>query len=276
MSKKAKILGAVVMTAIMVLLAFSGINAPLSRQGVNAQNLNETNDAKYNVNNTDNSLLRSIEVPVSTSVYKTQAGMAVVELKYNYMNDRTISNAELGKSTVIKLNSGTVSVEVNGRVVTLSIILNDKNIVNRINPSSSGFDGTNINVRAMDSSLSGSYVSSSIHYKYRSGHEAVLDVTRVDVLPLSFDTIAQVLAIFGEVVATETGTVVTINPELAELTLAVVTAVAADFGVLYAYALDNGYKSVYLDIGGSWGIYWYNFWQLGVYGEEGAYSNNFN
>ena len=43
MSKKAKILGAVVMTAIMVLLAFSGINAPLSRQGVNAQNLNETN-----------------------------------------------------------------------------------------------------------------------------------------------------------------------------------------------------------------------------------------
>lgn len=278
MNKKARILGVAVMTTIMLFLSFSGINAHSNKQGANAQILNETNDAKYNVNNKVTFFLQSIEVPVSTSEYKTQAGSTVVKLNYNYSNDNKISKTELGNSTAIRLSSNSVGVDVDGRVVTLSIIINDENPVYRLNTSLSSLDAKSISTQAMDSSSSGSYISSSLHYKFRSGHEAVLDVTRVEILPLSFDTIAQILAIFGAVVATEGGTIGATDPALdvTGLIAAVIAGVAVDFGALYAYALENGYKTVYLDIGGSWGIYWYNFWELGAYGEEGVYSNNFN
>lgn len=101
MNKKARILGVAVMTTIMLFLSFSGINAHSSKQGANAQILNETNDAKYNVNNKVTFFLQSIEVPVSTSEYKTQAGSTVVKLNYNYSNDNKISKTELGNSTAI-------------------------------------------------------------------------------------------------------------------------------------------------------------------------------
>ncbi|EQD50883.1 hypothetical protein B1A_13303, partial [mine drainage metagenome] len=49
---------------------------------------------------------------------------------------------------------------------------------------------------------------------------------------------------------------------------------SAEFGYLVAYALYNHYPTVYLDLGASWGTQWWNFYQIGFYGEGGVYTGN--
>ncbi len=117
-------------------------------------------------------------------------------------------------------------------------------------------------------------VNISKHFKYKSGHEALLVVSKIEVMQLVGFTVGEVVVTFGVYVGVEVGAIETTNPEATPLLPAVVAVLAADYAYLCGYALCNNYPTIYFDIGFSWGIYWYNFYQLGAYGKEGVFTGN--
>ncbi len=130
--------------------------------------------------------------------------------------------------------------------------------------------------------VSGGYdYCSNTYYKYPSGYFARLQVTKIEVSSLSLDTLPEIIAVFGEVVVTEEGLILKSIPDyiyevVVPVFLSTTAALAADYALLYTDAVSNHEPAIYLDLGTSWGTQWYNFYRIGVYGEEGAFTGIYN
>ena len=116
------------------------------------------------------------------------------------------------------------------------------------------------------------------YYKYPQNHEAVLVVMKIPVTETSDFTTAKIVAFFGEVVSTGIGDAVgdasaaAAAGASAAFVAVLAAALAVDFVAVYLYALANHDPTFYFDTRASWGTAWYNFYQVGVYGEEGTFT----
>jgi len=119
---------------------------------------------------------------------------------------------------------------------------------------------------------------SNIYYKFPKNHEAALYVTKLPVISGASD--ATIIAVFGEVVSGEVGSLegavyygsAAASIVLPGLLAPIVAALALDYIAIDAYASENHDPTVYFDLGASWGTKWYNFYDVGIYGEEGAFT----
>jgi hypothetical protein len=131
------------------------------------------------------------------------------------------------------------------------------------------------NIKGVAGDCSGTY------YKFPKNHEAALEVVKI---PEIFGVSpADIIAVFGAAVATGIGGLesavegasyiayAAVGAEIAD-TIGVV--LAADYLALSAYAHSQNDPTVYFDIGVSWGTKWWNFEEIGMYGEEGAFTGS--
>jgi hypothetical protein len=115
------------------------------------------------------------------------------------------------------------------------------------------------------------------YYKYPDHHESVLFVMKIPVVETSDFTAAKMIAFFGGVFSDETGSILSRIPwedvaAAAGAFAAVGAALAVDYIALDTYATASHDATVYFDTGASWGTEWYNSYEIGVYGEEGAFT----
>ena len=115
-----------------------------------------------------------------------------------------------------------------------------------------------------------------MYSKSPSGHWAVLSVARLGIYTLSIYSIPDIVATIGSVVVIQSGKVALEIPETSVLLGAIITILAADYAYMYGMAEMNQQPSIYMELGGSIGTQWYNFYQVGVYGEEGYYTGVYN
>ena len=131
------------------------------------------------------------------------------------------------------------------------------------------------NIKGVAGDCNGTY------YKFPKNHEAALEVVKI---PEIFGvSAADVIAVFGAAVSTgigELGSTVeglSIPAYLAvssEIAVTILPLLIGDYVALSAYAHSNHDPTVYFDLGVSWGTKWWNFEEIGVYGEEGAFTGS--
>ena len=206
---------------------------------------------------------------------QTQTGHENVIWVHFELNGNYPNNAN--HTAIIKTSYSTVKVSISKDNLNYTMAfftsLNAKNshpasTANRSGPSHPSLITASTSLGATDS-------VTSIHYKYPSGHEAMLVVSRMAVFALSIYSLPDIIAIIGTTVANDIKIIATADPASSELLLALAVDLAADYATLYAQAEYNHEPTIYLKIGFSWGTQWYNFWQLGVYGEEGLYTADY-
>lgn len=104
----------------------------------------------------------------------------------------------------------------------------------------------------------GEWIGKGIFQGERCGHNKVVEPKKI------------------EYEGVEVGMTVSVDPALVLAVAILPAALLADYAFLYGYALYHNSTTMYIDVEGSWGTQWYNFYQLGAYGEEGVFSGNFN
>lgn len=189
---------------------------------------------------------------------------SVIDVWINY-SVNVGSDISIGNNVTINSPSGTVQVNVSGQMVQLLMVINES-------PSTGGANISNVNYTfpPPDPPFVQAYP------KYPTNYAAMLVVMTIEVYALSIYSIAQIVALFGEVVVTEDGYLVAFQPELTVVLPAITAAIAVDFAYLYGYALAYDYLSIYIDVGGSVGTQWFNFFHIGAYGEEGVFTGDYN
>ncbi len=187
----------------------------------------------------------------------------VVNIWANYIVDGDPAD-NIGNNVTITLSSGIVQVNVTGDMVRLLMSINETH--NNISDVSV--------VKSTIPNPDPPFIKA--YYKYPPNYKAILVVMTIGVSALSVYSIAGIVALFGEVVATEDGTIEAFDPEFTPILPEITAAVAADFAYLHGYALIHGYPTVYIDTGASIGTQWFNFFRIGAYGEEGVFTWDYN
>ena len=113
------------------------------------------------------------------------------------------------------------------------------------------------------------------YYKFPKNHEAALSVVKIPALS-SDASPADIIAVFGEAVLVGSSTVLgAISDFLAALADSALTPIiavlAADYVALNVYAYTQHDPIVYFELCISWDTQWWHFYDIGAYGEEGAF-----
>ncbi|WMT51034.1 MAG: hypothetical protein RE471_08650 [Ferroplasma sp.] len=116
------------------------------------------------------------------------------------------------------------------------------------------------------------------YYKFPKNHEAVLSVIKIPALSPGTSP-ADIVAVFGEaVIAGSSNLLGAISDFLAALAdsalVPVIAVLAADYVALNIYADTQHDPTVYFDLGVSWDTQWWHFYDIGAYGEEGAFTGS--
>lgn len=116
------------------------------------------------------------------------------------------------------------------------------------------------------------------YYKFPKNHEAVLSVVKIPALSPGASP-ADRVAVFGEAVIAGSSTVLgALSDFLAALAdsalVPVIAVLAVDYVVLNVYADTQHDPTVYFDLGVSWDTQWWHFYDIGAYGEEGAFTGS--
>jgi len=261
--KRKKVIIGVLMAAIFVMMAFVPVVHSNSSLKSNSDVVHSSPYIKDNGNRSRNILkLKS---------YKITNNVPGNYMKYNLTFMAPNNIAKSGNIITIENKYGKVNVYSNLNYVNLSIILytghNDK--ISKVNGVTNVPDVNN-----------GYDYCSNAYYKYPNGHTARLEVTKIEVSSLSLYTVPEIIAVFGEVVVTESGMLIrsvsSLGDVLSSLLEVLIPTLAADYALLYADAEAQHEPTIYLDLGASWGTKWYNFYQIGAYGEEGLFTGQFN
>lgn len=202
----------------------------------------------------------------------------VMKIWVNYTETNVVGIEKLGNNVTLNATFGSSQVKVNGSTITLlmsiNVIENNKSGWTASNTQKNNYANSYMTgVMAADAV---GYVSSNLYTKYPSGYKAALDVTKVDVQSLSVYTITEVIADFGIYVGREITVIIESVPESAVAILGIAAVLAADYAYLYGYALFYNYPTIYFDVGASVGTQWYNFFDVGIYGEEGVFTGDYN
>ena len=192
-----------------------------------------------------------------------------IEIVYGYSSAMTAP--EIGENITQFSHEGKVSVSFRGHrmYITSSVHITDK-----LNLSNTYHKRENNPLIATDS-MPGSFYY-HIYTKSLSGYNAILSVTRVGIPQLSVYSVATVGIMLGEVVAYEEGAIISIDPAAASILPYTAAIILANTLYLYAYALSHHAPTIYIDVGFSYGTQWYNFYNIGAYGEEGMYMSNYD
>jgi hypothetical protein len=246
MNKKKLIIG-ILISAIFVMVSF----APVA---------NATNNTNQSVNTVTSDI--SVQPHASNLISKQ-----INVVKYNdsinmlsnhiYMNMVFSVTNNTGNNQHITENGkfGNVSVFASGNRIYLNMTIIPSNKINKV-PGDCG----------------------NIYYKFPKNHKAALSVTKLPVISGASD--ATIIAVFGAVISSGVGSLggvlssadVFAAGVFGSIIVPVVAALAVDYVALDIYASEHHDPTVYFDLGASWGTQWYNFYDVGVYGEEGAFT----
>ncbi|HII82048.1 MAG TPA: hypothetical protein HA269_01950 [Ferroplasma sp.] len=245
MSKKKIIIG-VLMAAIFVMMAFVPVTDNFSSGAFDKSTVAASHSTPLNKYPTRH-------VPGSLTLDKYHGNVNVMEKKMNINMVFSVNYSSAKQVIIEKGHFGTVTVFSSGSRIYLNMSI----------------------IRQNNAHVPGDCVGT--YYKYPQNHEAVLVVMKIPVIETSDFTKARIVAFFGEVVSTAIGDAVGDASAAAAAGAlaafgAVAAALAVDFVAVYLYALANHDPTFYFDTGTSWGTAWYNFYQVGVYGEEGAFT----
>ncbi len=185
---------------------------------------------------------------------------------------------KMGNSITLNNNYSSSKVTVSGNKINLTITnqLSKKNI---IIPQNNKIKGIHNSPEVSDNVLS----SRSVHLKFPKDYAAALVVTKIGVSSVSTDSLSFIVGVMGEVVPADADAAIGALAGLSAASIvgavvvgAVIAALAADYAALYYYASSGHYPTMYLDIGVSIGTQWWNSYDIGTYGEEGAFTGNYN
>ncbi len=192
-----------------------------------------------------------------------------LEIVYSYSSAMTIS--EMGGNKTSFFHDGKVSVSFIGHKMYIisSVQLNDK--INLLNTNHK--NGHNNPLIATDS-MPGEYYF-HLYTRSLSGYNAILAVTRVDVPQLAVYSVATIGIMLGTVAAYEESAILSIQPEAIGILPYTLTLLMANMAILYAYAVVEHGPTIYINYGFSYVTQRYNFYNIGVYGEEGIYMSNY-
>jgi len=244
MNKKKVIMG-VLVAAIFVMVSFVPVaNATITGQSANTVALNIS--AQPHASNLNGKQVNVVKYNDTINMLSNRIYMNMVFSTNNTGNNQHIT--ENGKF-------GNVSVFESGNRIYLNMTIIPTNKINKI-PGD----------------------CANTYYKFPKNYEAALYVTKLPVISGASD--ATIIAVFGAVVSGEVGSLegavysgsVVAGATISGFLVPIVAALAVDYVALDVYASENHDPTVYFDLGGSWGTQWYNFYEVGVYGEEGAFT----
>jgi hypothetical protein len=263
-------------TAIVIVILFLG----MSINPIQASSVEQVQTPSHKITgNTTTTALKAYSLIKKSNLKFTNTKIMIsgsenykvlhLEIVYSYSSAMTVS--EMGGNITSFFHDGKVSVSFIGHKMYIksSVQLNDK-----INlPNTYPKNVKNNPLIATDSTPGDMYYH--IYTKSLSGYNAILAVTRVEVAQLTVYSVATIGIILGEVVAYQESAILTIQPESAAVLAAIALALTANDIYLYGYALIHHGPTIYIDEGFSYGTQWYNFYNIGAYGEEGIYMSNY-
>ncbi len=220
-----------------------------------------------NANSTTNPVARGLVASNYSDSIINNGHNSIANIWANYSVNTKLLKMNMGNNTTIVSQFGLVQVNVTGNMLSLFISINNSENAQVVNTSVAD---------SMIPNLASSTFNFQIYYKFPTHFSAALAVVTARVSELSVYTIADIVVEFGEVVAVDGAAISSFNWELAPLIPVIIGALAVDFIYLYSYAVDNDDSSIYFDIGGSVGNQWYNFFDVGGYGEEGVFTGAYN
>lgn len=247
MNKKKLIIG-VLIAAIFVMVSFAPVTNATNNTNSSVNTVTSDISAQPHTSNLKNKRINVVQYNDSVNMINNLIYMNMVfSVTNNTGNNQHIT--EHGKF-------GNVSVFESGNRIYLNMTIIPNNKINKV-PGD----------------------CSNIYYKFPKNHEAALYVTKLPVISGASD--ATIIAVFGAVVSGEVGSLggvlssaggVYAAGVLGAIIAPVVAALALDYIAIDIYASENHDPTVYFDLGASWGTKWYNFYDVGVYGEEGAFT----
>ena len=111
-----------------------------------------------------------------------------------------------------------------------------------------------------------------LYTKSLSGYNAGLFLERIPIYSLTVYSVGTVGLMLGAAVGYGEGIIISFNPEAVGAVAYIAGLLIADLGALYAYATLKHVATIYFEEGFSYGTQWYNFYNIGAYGEEGTYN----
>ena len=249
--------GLVMIVSIIIAVAF--VMVSFSSVGDNTSQVQQNNSLTFNP------AAQGLVASNYSDSITNNGHNSITNIWANYTVNTKLLKMNMGNNTTIVSQFGLVQVNVTGSTLSLFISINNSE-----------------NAQVVNTSVADSMIPNldppnfQIYYKFPTHFSAALVVMTVGVSSLSVYTIAGVVADFGEVGAVEGGYIEAFNAELTPLIPVIIAGIAVDFADLYGYALVNDYPTIYIDIGGSVGNQWYNFFDVGAYGEEGVFTGAYD
>ncbi len=243
-----KIIMGVIMISIFLMVSFVPLSDNVSHNNAINKNLPQVSSNKNVIKSTFNPLKLD---RYNYSLNKTN-NILHINILFN-LNNNMVKNQSIIKSG----NFGEVNVFSSGNNIYMNITIIPNNNAGKVPLG-----------------------CSNVYYKFPKNYAAVLSVTKIPIITTT--DITEIMAVFGEVVATGVSVTVSSAPAYAEASIAstvvpvVVAVLAANYVAMDVYAYENHDPTVYFDIGASWGTQWWNFYSIGVYGEEGAFTGSAN
>lgn len=257
--------GALAAVSLLVLIS---IGTPLSNHSYGQGQLGSTMTPQI-----QGKILTHLKVTGSSYNHEFIDGSNITNAYVNMTATYVPLGQSLGDNITIATPFGYSQVNVSGNHLTLQLsVVTSNNSTSVTNSTLMGISSPDV---LFSPSISVAYWL-GMYSKSPSGHWAVLSVARLGIYTLSIYSIPDIVATIGSVVVIQSGKVALEIPETSVLLGAIITILAADYAYMYGMAEMNQQPSIYMELGGSIGTQWYNFYQVGVYGEEGYYTGVYN